>query len=594
MPDERKEQLISAELVAQQGFASAVRGYDKTEVREFLTRVSEQINRLLERERELQAQLREAEERAAHPELDEATLAGALGEETARILRSAQEASADIRAKAEETALRDREEAHQYAVSLRQQADSLLNERTAEAERAAQAIQSTATEEAERISARARDEVESILAEAKRQGEELIDEAEHNRERVMADLHRRRLVAATQVEQLRAGRERLLDAYRTVRRTLEEVTDDLQRADAEARAAAEAAGRRPPPEMPAETLGVPMEVLPEAVPLEVDEGEGGEGAEPSQPAAPEVPPAAEAAPEAEVPAEPVVVAESGEPDEGVRVRPAMEGVFAKLRAQRSKEPEVAEAPPASAAAEAAPAESPVAEAAPEAPVSDADEAGLQQREAALQPIEAALARRLKRALQDEQNEILDRLRAQKGKLTAAAVLPTPPAHAERYVTVSRELLEKAAAAGAASVPPEVAVKKPDAAGLDDVGQDLAATIVDPLRRRLERSFDGADEDATVIGDRISAAYRELKTQRIEQVAADHVVAAHTRGVFGAVADGAGVRWVVYDTGGPCPDCDDNVLAGIIAKGEPFPTGQLHPPAHAGCQCLLVPEPLAAN
>jgi hypothetical protein len=174
------------------------------------------------------------------------------------------------------------------------------------------------------------------------------------------------------------------------------------------------------------------------------------------------------------------------------------------------------------------------------------------------------------------------------------VLPTPDGHAERYVTASRELLDKAAAAGVASVPAELAADAPDTAGLDDVAADLAATIVDPLRRRLERSFDGTDDDSTIIADRISAAYRELKTQRIEQVAADHVVAAHTRGVYGAVAGGAGVRWVVSDTGGPCPDCDDNVLAGIIARGEAFPTGQLHPPAHAGCQCLLVPEPLAAN
>jgi hypothetical protein len=160
--------------------------------------------------------------------------------------------------------------------------------------------------------------------------------------------------------------------------------------------------------------------------------------------------------------------------------------------------------------------------------------------------------------------------------------------------VSRELLEQAAAAGAAVVPPKVAAERPDDGGLDEVAAELAASIVEPLRRRLERAFDGAEEDATIIADRISAAYRELKTQRIEQVAADHVVAAHTRGLYGALAEGAGVRWVVYDTGGPCPDCDDNVLAGTISKGEAFPTGQLHPPAHAGCQCLLVPEPLAAN
>lgn len=567
MADERKEQLLSPDLVARQGFANAMRGYDKEEVRAFLARVSEQIGRLLEREHDLLTRLRDAEDRAAHPELDESTLAGALGEETARLLRSAQEASAAIRAKAEDQALRAGEDAHQFATNLRQQAETLLNEKTTEAERIAQTLHATASEEAERIGARARAEAESILAEAKRQGQALIEEAEHGRERVMGDLHRRRLVAATQVEQLRAGRERLLDAYRTVRRTLEEVTDDLQRADAEARAAAEAAGRRPPPDVPAE------EVVAEA----------------DQPAAL----AAAVEEEAEVaeqPAAPAAVDVS--PDESAPAVPAVEGVFAKIRAQRAEEVEVAEAPPDppdSAEAEAAPAETapPTPEA--EAPVSDADEARLQQREAALQPLEANLARRLKRALQDEQNEILDRLRGQRGRPAAAAVLPTPEGHGERYLSVSRELLEEAAAAGASAVPKDLAAEKPDTAELAEVAADLAATIVEPLRRRLERAFDGTEEDATVIADRVSAAYRELKTQRIEQVAADHIVAAHNRGLYGALAEGAGVRWLVYDTGGPCPDCDDNVLAGTIKRGEAFPTGQLVPPAHGGCQCLLVPE-----
>ena len=47
--------------------------------------------------------------------------------------------------------------------------------------------------------------------------------------------------------------------------------------------------------------------------------------------------------------------------------------------------------------------------------------------------------------------------------------------------------------------------------------------------------------------------------------------------------------VVVDDGGvPCPDCDDNSLAGSVPKGEPFPTGDLHPPAHPGCRCIAVP------
>jgi hypothetical protein len=31
-----------------------------------------------------------------------------------------------------------------------------------------------------------------------------------------------------------------------------------------------------------------------------------------------------------------------------------------------------------------------------------------------------------------------------------------------------------------------------------------------------------------------------------------------------------------------------VLAGPTPKGQAYPTGQLHPPAHHGCRCLLVP------
>ena len=50
-----------------------------------------------------------------------------------------------------------------------------------------------------------------------------------------------------------------------------------------------------------------------------------------------------------------------------------------------------------------------------------------------------------------------------------------------------------------------------------------------------------------------------------------------------------MRWVVDDVDGPCPDCDDDALAGLLPKGEEFPTGQTYPPAHSGCRCLLVPS-----
>jgi len=68
-----------------------------------------------------------------------------------------------------------------------------------------------------------------------------------------------------------------------------------------------------------------------------------------------------------------------------------------------------------------------------------------------------------------------------------------------------------------------------------------------------------------------------------------VTMAFSRAAFAAAPDGAVLRWVFGDEG-PCPDCDDNALAGPTAKGEPYPTGQLHPPAHAGCRCLLARPP----
>ena len=72
----------------------------------------------------------------------------------------------------------------------------------------------------------------------------MIQAAQDLRETILTDLARRRNLATVQIDQLRAGRERLLDAYLVVRRTLDEVTDELQRAGAEAKAAADAVGRQ--------------------------------------------------------------------------------------------------------------------------------------------------------------------------------------------------------------------------------------------------------------------------------------------------------------------------------------------------------------
>src|SRR5947208_7446395 len=235
---------LAPEEVAARTFATSFRGFDQAEVRLFLKRVADELLALADNERQLRQSLDEARERAAHPELDESALTAALGEQTTRVLQSAREAATDIRNKAEENAVRVRREAEDDATRLREESESVLNQRIDKANRVAAGIREAALEESTALRERAASEAAAELEAARTQGKEMVGEAQAVRERLLGDLARRRRLAHVQIEQLRAGRERLLEAYRVVRRTLDEATDELSVAEAEARIAAEAAARK--------------------------------------------------------------------------------------------------------------------------------------------------------------------------------------------------------------------------------------------------------------------------------------------------------------------------------------------------------------
>jgi hypothetical protein len=57
-------------------------------------------------------------------------------------------------------------------------------------------------------------------------------------------------------------------------------------------------------------------------------------------------------------------------------------------------------------------------------------------------------------------------------------------------------------------------------------------------------------------------------------------------VYDGAAAGTVLHWIPIAVG-RCADCDDNALEPTV-KGAAFPTGQVHPPAHPGCRCLLAP------
>jgi len=663
---------MSADLIAGRRFGQTWRGYDTEEVKQFLLQVAAQVNSLKERCDSADAARRDAEQRASHPQLDEATVMSVVGEETAGILRSARSAAAEITAKAEAISQAIVAAARAKASELTAQSESLLATRTSEAEAAADEVRSNASADAERIRTLAEQQASSIEQETTRRCQEAVREAEALREKVLSDLARRRKLATVELEQLRAGRERLLDAYLVVRRTLDEVTDELQRADAEPRAGTGAVAHPGgdealPAEHPRGPTGpvvlAPLAIEMAARPVRPTAGK----ATPDHPAqdrditttivtasdavesvrilpqppsatSSSTPPPAEAppaeAPPAEAPPAEAPPAEAlgpgqhlvGAEHRGSEVENDVQGLFARIRAGRAEATSAAMKAlhDGDATQDRKPGPSDVATILPQAlpgeprepsgtgslrkvprPPEDSttkDRSSLQhdffeRRNEVTGRLGSSLARKLKRALQDEQNSLLDRLRSLKGPVTPASVLPNIEEQPDRFMDAGRPLLEDAARAGSQSisafyatdaVPDRLAQGPLGPGSIEDLVEELGRSITEPLRQRLELAFQSASDNPTDVANALGSAYREWKTQRIEATANDQVSAAFSRGAYLAFPDDAMLRWVVDASEVPCPDCEDNTLAGAQPKAESWPTGQLHPPAHPGCRCALVP------
>ena len=456
----------------------------------------------------------------------------------------------------------------------------------------------------------------------------MVAEAQRVRERVLKDLARRRKSGRQQLEQLRAARERLLEAHETVRRTLEEATNELLVSLPEARVAAVDAGRRAEtePEATVEELeseihaareaGLPLvaaseepvsaELHDSTADVEDALGPGPAAAEATEPSEPEPEPAEPVAPPV---SEMVEVDEAGDragatgagTGAGTRtpspcrcasgaVEPDAEpadtdvnALFARLRAeQEAAEPEPVPEP--EPGREPSVAESATATPRGRGPTRRPGEDGasvltlLERRDAVTDELERNLARRLKRVLADEQNAVLDAVRRARKLPSPEDVIPDPPEHEGSYAAAAVEDLTAAAAAGVAFQGPE---GDPPAPNVEDLAATLASEFTALIRPRLERCFEDLDGDEEELMNRLRASYREWKSPRIIEVTRHHVLAAFSRGQFEAMPEGTAVEWVVDQSGPACSDAEDNSLAGTITKGDAFPTGHRFPPAHAG-------------
>ncbi len=210
------------------------------------------------------------------------------------------------------------------------------------------------------------------------------------------------------------------------------------------------------------------------------------------------------------------------------------------------------------------------------------------------PVEKSLARGLKRLASDEQNEMLDKLRrVKRGRPDPAAILPS--SDPTSFVEALSGEFTRAVAAGAEfwselvdTDGPSVDTDDPEVRGALEF---RVAEFLALHRAHLERAFAEADEaglETSELADRVRATYRDWRSGSLSDLAGDLATAGFALGEQRAAGPDSRWCWVVDHGGLPCADGEDNALAGEVACGEAFPTGDVLPPAHPGCRCILAP------
>ncbi|MCU1399645.1 MAG: hypothetical protein JWN62_2754 [Acidimicrobiales bacterium] len=208
---------------------------------------------------------------------------------------------------------------------------------------------------------------------------------------------------------------------------------------------------------------------------------------------------------------------------------SVDDLFARLRAARAEDvvAKIAEQPKAAKApAVVVQAAEPVVES-KAGPAEPAPEVVVElSAEEIVVPIILSAARKLKRVLADEQNELLDTLRRKEPVRALDALLPWEADHTGRYAAVVEPDLLAAALAGAdgGDNGANAAIIRP---ALDAVTNDIVA----PLRDRLIRCIDKANGDNAELGQQVRTLYREWKTHRIDEHVEDIVRLAYDRGAL---------------------------------------------------------------
>ncbi|MEM7093729.1 MAG: ATP synthase F0 subunit B [Actinomycetota bacterium] len=282
-------------------------------------------------------------------------------------------------------------------------------------------------------------------------------------------------------------------------------------------------------------------------------------AEPSADTEPAVEPSADAAETRAV--------DEAEADEAESAPQPKTGLFAALRAQAEPEIEVADEAAGEVVEALDEAAGEVVEALDEAPESAEEseaeiatdeldatgEAELEgppavdsvdfarQRDAMVAELSKDLEKRLKRALADEQNDVLAGIRATKPKETVELIslVGETDEHVSRYVTAMTDVAASAYAAGAALLDREAEPGMMPAGAVEEL---LGTVVVLPLRLRL-LELDTMSADSELPVDAIRAFYRQRKTDHLGEAAAALAGLLVTAGACDVLGEDEALPWL---------------------------------------------------
>jgi hypothetical protein len=277
----------------------------------------------------------------------------------------------------------------------------------------------------------------------------------------------------------------------------------------------------------------------------------------------------------------------------------VDDIFAKLRAGTTADvaAKVEPAIKAEVVATKVAAEAPVAKESaskkkskPQQEIIAADPARFAERDEALSGLVVTMARKLKRVLADEQNNVLEHLRGKRSSLEMDAIVGTVEEQASRYALSIADDAMTAAGAGAKSVKAAGGSSRrvTQKAVTGHLKDSVIAGLVAGFREDTRIAIGEAEGDREILASLMRDVYRKWKTDLIDQHVDDLACTSYSKGGFLALEPQTRVSWMVDPEAECCSECEDNSLAGAVTKGEEFPTGHAMPPAHPGCRCLVCP------